>query len=120
MLQGWSIGDYERHVEAYADAGVELAALPLVGVGTVCRRQNTVTAAVLLAQLHLVHGLRLHGFGLKLTGLRLAREHLASADSTAWSFNARKNRPLPGHTHKSCANCIEYALEWRLGAVEEH
>ncbi|HEY3255406.1 MAG TPA: hypothetical protein VGJ91_15715, partial [Polyangiaceae bacterium] len=34
VLQGWSIADYWRHVEAYQSAGVELADLPLVGVGT--------------------------------------------------------------------------------------
>lgn len=112
VLQGWGIGDYLRHVEDYYRAGIELAALPLVGVGTVCRRQNTMTASLLFSQLG-DEGLRLHGFGLKLTGLRSAGAKLVSADSTAWSLNARKNPPLPGHQHKSCANCLEYALLWR-------
>jgi hypothetical protein len=112
VLQGWTIGDYWRHVEQYDDAGVDLGALPLVGVGTVCRRQHTTTASVLLQSLH-ADGLRLHGFGLKLTGLRAIAPCLVSSDSMAWSYNARRNPPIPGHTHKSCANCIEYALDWR-------
>lgn len=118
VLQGWAIGDYERHVEAYAAAGVHLDRLPLVGVGTVCRRQSTLSAALLLGVLQQLYGLRLHGFGLKLTGLRAAAQHLASADSMAWSLSARKNRPLPGHTHRSCANCMEYALDWRRDALD--
>jgi len=36
-----------------------------------------------------------------------------SADSMAWSLQARLLPPTPGHTHKSCANCLEFALDWR-------
>lgn len=118
VLQGWTIGDYERHVEAYGAAGIALECLPLVGVGTVCRRQNTLSASLLLGVLSGLYGLRLHGFGLKLTGLRAAAQYLQSADSMAWSLNARKNPPLPGHAHKSCANCIEYAMSWRADALD--
>ena len=50
-------------------------------------------------------------------GLRRVRGLLASADSMAWSFDARRTDPLPGHTHKSCANCLEYALRWREHAL---
>ncbi len=38
--------------------------------------------------------------------------YLESADSMAWSFSARRAPPLPGHSHKDCANCLEYALRW--------
>lgn len=116
VLQGWTDGDYFNHVEAYAQAGIDLAARALVGVGTVCRRQNTMRIGALLACLH-AEGLRLHGFGFKIQGLKLSAQHLVSADSMAWSFNARRNPPLPGHVHKSCANCIEYALDWRNEAL---
>lgn len=34
-------------------------------------------------------------------------------DSLAWSFSARYDRPMLGHTHKTCANCLPYALRWR-------
>ena len=41
VLQGWQLWSYWRCVELYQDAGIDLASLPLVGVGTVCRRQAT-------------------------------------------------------------------------------
>src|SRR5438093_13421298 len=49
VLQGWSIVEYWEHEEAYRKAGVDLAALPLVGVGSVCRRQGTTGIGVLMA-----------------------------------------------------------------------
>lgn len=116
VLQGWTSGDYQRHAEAYERAGVDLAALPLVGVGTVCRRQNTAGVGSLLAVLA-SDGLKLHAFGFKMRGLELSGAHLASADSLAWSYSARRNPPIAGHTHKNCANCLEYALDWRGDAL---
>jgi hypothetical protein len=113
VVQGWQVWSYWRCVEMYADAGVDLAALPLVGVGTVCRRQAMASAAGIIGSLATEYRLKLHGFGLKRQGLRQCGQHLVSADSMAWSYTARRERPLPGHTHKNCANCLEYALLWR-------
>lgn len=114
VLQGWSWGDYLRHVEDYDRAGVDLRAEAVVGVGTVCRRQNTLTASILMHDLA-GSGLRLHGFGFKATGLRACADVLASADSLAWSLNARREPPLPEcrGRHKNCANCPLWALDWR-------
>jgi hypothetical protein len=112
VLQGWSIAEYWRHLENYARAGVDLAQLPLVGVGTVCRRQHTGVTAALFQTLR-AEGLELHGFGIKVSGLRSSVEHLASADSMAWSLNARRNPPRRGCSHRRCSNCLDYALEWR-------
>jgi hypothetical protein len=40
VLQGWAVpGDYLRCAELYAAAGIDLTAEPLVGLGSVCRRQ---------------------------------------------------------------------------------
>jgi hypothetical protein len=120
VLQGWAIDDYLGHVEQYRAAGVDLDAAPVVGVGSVCRRQATDEAAQLFAELASL-GLRLHGFGLKIEGLRRASARLASSDSMAWSLYARRSPPLPGCLHKSCANCVKYALKWRrkvLKAIE--
>lgn len=113
VLQGWQVTSYWRHVEMYEEAGVDLAAASLVGVGSVCRRQGTATASGIVSSLACLYGLRLHGFGFKLQGLRMCSGSLVSADSMAWSFSARRDSPLPGHTHKNCANCLEYALLWR-------
>ncbi len=77
-----------------------------------CRRQDSLRIGFLIEDLAR-EGLRLHGFGFKVTGLRTSARHLVSADSLAWSFNARKHPPLPGHTHKNCANCVDWALGWR-------
>lgn len=114
VLQGWQPIDYLEHIAAYAAAGVELARESLVGLGTVCRRQGT------NAGMRVVHtvvngapGIRLHGFGFKMQGLALLGDHLESADSTAWSYNARLNRKGEDCGKKNCANCLHAALEWR-------
>lgn len=113
VLQGWTHGDYLRHVDDYLRHGIYLPSLPLVGVGSICRRQGETRTAMILADLAGC-GLRLHGFGLKLKGIALAGEHLVSADSMAWSFDARRKPNQCGSaTHKNCANCLEYAREWR-------
>jgi hypothetical protein len=121
VLQSWSVVDYWRCQELYDKAGVDLAAEPVVGVGTVCRRQNTMQAGLILRTLAR-DGLRLHGFGFKTHGLLGCADVLASADSLAWSFAARREPPLPGHEepgpgrrtgHQHCNNCPEFALAWR-------
>lgn len=117
VLQGWRIADYLDHVRQYREAGIDLAALPRVGIGSVCRRQATGEAEEVIRELAGM-GIRLHGFGFKLQGLRRVGHLLASSDSMAWSLDARRTSPIPGHAHKSCANCLEYALRWRLKAVE--
>lgn len=120
VLQGWGPRDYLLHQEMYARAGVDLKSLPLVGLGSVCRRQATDTVERLIRQLY-GEGLKLHGFGFKLSGVRRVARYLASSDSLAWSYQARRSPPLPGCTHKNCANCRTYALWWRekvLRAVE--
>ena len=116
VLQGRSIDDYRRHVEAYLAAGVDLAAEPLVGLGSVCRRQATSEIDRIVTTLA-GQSLRLHGFGVKIAGLGRYGWALASADSLAWSYAARREPALPGHRHKNCANCLAYALAWRERVV---
>lgn len=117
VLQGWTLGDYLDHLVLYERAGVDLRAAPVIGVGSICRRQQTMRAALLLNWIARETGLRLHGFGLKTQGLAFAADALASADSLAWSFNARRNRPLPECQHARCSSCLRYALEWREGLL---
>ena len=113
MVQGWRLADYLACLELYASAGVDLAALPRVGLGSVCRRQSTAEIAVIVTELAR-RGLRLHGFGVKTGGLHLYGHLLASADSMAWSYAARRAPALPGCTgHQNCANCLTYATRWR-------
>src|SRR5262249_5289546 len=112
VLQGWTLADYHRCVDCYARAGVDLwACHPVVGVGSVCRRQSGGEIHAIMESLARL-GLCLHGFGVKTGGLARYAEHLASADSMAWSYEARRSPALPDHPHKSCANCLIYALRW--------
>lgn len=115
VLQGWTVADYQRHWEMYDKAGIDLETEPRIGVGSVCRRQATTEAVEIFAALQ---PLRLHGFGVKLLGLDRLKTLLASCDSMAWSLDARRGQPLPGHTHVHCGNCLEYALRWRRRAIE--
>jgi hypothetical protein len=70
VVQGDTPDAYRRCVELYDRLiGVDLTAAPLVGVGSVCRRQATGEAGRILTALH-AHGVtRLHGFGFKTLGL---------------------------------------------------
>jgi hypothetical protein len=120
VLQGWHLADYLACADRYAAAGVDLAGLPLTGLGSVCRRQSTGEIAAIAAVLTR-RGIRLHGFGVKTGGLHLYGHLLASADSMAWSYAARRRPPLPGCTgHKNCANCLAYATLWRARILTRH
>lgn len=113
VLQGWTPDDYLRCVELYSSSGVDLTEQPLVGVGSVCRRQGTEEALEVLRPLHALE-LRLHGFGFKTDGLWAGGAFLlAGADSMAWSKAARYDDPLPGCEHRRCNNCLRYAMKWR-------
>lgn len=91
VLQGFTPEDYVRHIEMYGD---RLKPGMWVGVGSVCKRNGDPKAieAVLYAIKSARPDLQLHGFGLKTTALRsgFVRACLATADSMAWSFAARR------------------------------
>jgi len=113
--------EYVHAVLTYQDEMGELDCVhledePIVGVGSVCRRQATGEATAIFASLR---PLRLHGFGVKLSGLTRFGHFLTSCDSLAWSYEAwKQDARLPGHqTHKHCGNCLDYALHWREGVI---
>lgn len=114
VLQGWNLDDYRRHVDAYTSAGVDLLAEQTVGVGSVCRRQATDEIDHVVSAL--THdGMRLHGFGVKTSGLRAYGLLLHSADSMAWSFRGRRVHPpeCGSTSHVNEANCMTFAMRWR-------
>lgn len=119
VVQGWEREDYVRHREMYASAGVDLAAQPLVGVGSVCRRQHTDEAVDIFTDFAEA-GINVHGFGVKVQGFARYRSVLASSDSMAWSLRARKRgRPISEDcTHANCNYCPRFALEWRRCVLE--
>lgn len=113
VLQGWTPDEYLKCAELYRSAGVNLHAVPVVGVGTVCRRQGSAVAAEIMSAISTL-GLKLHGFGLKIGFLKLrCARVLTSFDSMAWSFRARRSKPLPECSHRSCSSCYEFASQWR-------
>lgn len=115
VLQGFHVEPYLACAQLYAEAGIDLAAEPVVGLGSVCRRQDTAEAHQIITALRGLGLGNLHGFGVKTLGLARYGHLLGSADSLAWSFDARRARvPLPGCTrHRNCANCLRYAMRWR-------
>jgi hypothetical protein len=113
VLQGWTLDHYLACAHRYEDAGVDLAAEPTVGLGTICRRQDMVEAAVIVRRLAVVEGLPIHGFGVKVTGIRSYGDILSSSDSMAWSYNGRRNPGRCPNGRASCANCLHHALAWR-------
>lgn len=116
VLQGFLLPEYLSHCELYARRGINLRECALVGIGSICRRQGTKEIQEILRRVS-SEGISLHGFGVKIQGLSLSRAFLASCDSMAWSFDARRSPPLSGCTHRNCANCLKYALKWRKRAV---
>lgn len=119
VLQGNTFEDYLHCDELYRQAGVDLAQLPVVGLGSVCRRQATSEIREIV-EYFAGKGYRLHGFGVKTLGLAQYADDLVSADSMAWSEDARRSDPLPGHTHKNCANCPDWAIRWHRRIVQQH
>ena len=115
VLQGFSLADYERCVDLYEAAGVRLAGLPVVGLGSVCRREATAEVGAIVAAMA-ARGIRCHGFGCKAGALRRYGGLLASADSMAWSAAGRRRGPCD-HLRSRCANHRHYALTWRTGIL---
>lgn len=114
VLQGWQPGDYVTCIGRYADAGVDVHNVALVGVGSVCRRQATSDIrAVLEAVLDGDPDMPLHGFGVKTSGLQLYGDLLTTCDSMAWSYGARREPPAVGCQRAHCGNCLHAAMDWR-------
>lgn len=117
VLQGQTLEQYFAHFEMFESAGVDLRSERVVGVGSVCRRQNTNEIYNIMKCLH-KKGLKLHGFGVKIAG-KSYHHYLQSSDSMAWSIAARRSGDTCSiHTEKDCRNCMQYALEWRRKVVE--
>lgn len=91
VLQGFWPDEYVDCLRLYGD---RLESGQWVGVGSVCKRNAKVEEIerVLMAVRRERPDLRLHGFGVKETALAssVVRKCLASADSMAWSYAARR------------------------------
>lgn len=116
VLQGYTLDDYLRCAELYAEAGVDLVAEPIVGLGSVCRRQATAEIAEIVA-VFAERGIRLHAFGAKTLGLANIAGDVASSDSMGWSARGRHVAGC-SHSHKTEANCLRFALAWRAHVLD--
>lgn len=119
VLQGYDPQDYVRHLLMYGD---RLAQGVWVGVGSICKRNAKPESvlAVLQAIKEVRPDLRLHGFGLKTTALAdpRIRDLLYSADSMAWSLNARKHG-RDGNSWQEAKRFEERILEFGRKEVED-
>lgn len=133
VLQGNTVEHYWDSARQYYARGVALERFPCVGLGSVCRRGDVKPVLDLIRELY-AKGIRVHAFGFKKTGLRAVGQELWSADSEAWSYEARRKPRLEGCTHvygprvkdkskigtpSPCNNCLTYALKWRAELIQE-
>jgi hypothetical protein len=128
VLQGQTLEDYDYCDQLYREAGVDLAQASVVGLGSVCRRQAESEIEEIVDHFH-AKGYRLHGFGVKTLGLGRYGPKLVSADSLAWSEDARRRQKPgtgfvhhPGRSarHSNCANCPDYAVWWHQRLVNKY
>lgn len=115
VIQGFTKPQYLECIEKYATRHVDLTSLPIVGIGSVCRRQATEEAVDIFHTISNL-GIALHGFGVKTSGVLKSSKYLASSDSMAWSAAARRlAEPFFDDCigHINCANCLRYATYWR-------
>lgn len=120
VLQGWDWDDYIRCADMYEAARVHLEDYPIVGLGSVCRRNKPSELLRVLENVipRLTPWVALHGFGMKTTGLEVAGHLMTSSDSASWSYTARREHiVLPGHTHSHCGNCLIWAKQWHTKMV---
>jgi len=116
-IQGWEIDEYLYCIDQYRSRGYDLTTYPLVGLGSICRRQHTQKIYEIVKTIHDL-GIKIHGFGVKTEGFKLYGHMLASADSMKWSREGRDHpeivaTPTCRETHINCANCLPWALQWR-------
>lgn len=115
VLQGQTIEEYINCLHKFESQGFDLRKEEIVGVGSVCRRNNTDEIKNIMKTLN-QRDLKLHGFGVKSNGLKKYGQYLESSDSLAWSASARYKSPCKLCTIKkvkNCANCLDFALKWR-------
>lgn len=122
VLQGQTIKQYYEHFEMYESHNIQLRKEKLVGVGSVCRRQSSNEIEHIMKSLFM-KGLKLHGFGVKINGLKKYKKYLSSSDSLAWSYGARHSPlcnicQIEKPSIKNCANCLNYALKWRQKVIK--
>jgi hypothetical protein len=118
VIQGWALPDYLACIDLYAVHGIDLRTEPVVGLGSVCRRQASSEIATIVEVISAM-GIALHGFGVKTEAMDTYGPLLASADSFAWSYGMRRRVRHCGHgLTRWAANCPACARQWRLDVLD--
>lgn len=115
-LQGRTERDFHACWDLFERFGVDLTALPRVGLGSVASREATPEVAAIVESLVDRGPVLLHGYGVKGGGLRRYGHRIHSADSAAWSYGARRaggRHPDCTARHTTCSSCPTAALAWR-------
>lgn len=113
ILQGRDPVDYAISAEALG-ASLDWSNVPLVGLGSVCRRPLTgrdgLIAIIDELDRFLPPGPKVHLFGVKSGAATALAGHprIASIDSQAWAMRARREMP----TGRTNANTIAFAEAW--------
>lgn len=121
VIQGYEIDDYLRHIDMYNDRGIDLRTFNRVGVGSICRRQNTNEIEKLIKILY-DNKINIHGFGVKIKGLSKYHMYLKSSDSLAWAVTGRyfSKKDTCRHKYLNCSNCIDFAFNWYKNNIEKY
>lgn len=108
VLQGWHPDDYLRCADLFGNLP------PLMGLGSVCRRNLTGPDGLyaILAQLdrHLPKHVRLHLFGVKGAAIQglLGHPRIESVDSMAWDYAFRREFDPP----RTVSRRIDFMRDW--------
>lgn len=119
VLQGQTIHDYVQCFDLFEHYGFNLRSFKTVGIGSICKRQSSDEIGDIIKTFY-KKGIKIHGFGVKKQGIQKYGHFLKSADSLAWSYNARYTKTKLNecnHIAKNCANCLTYALKWRESII---
>lgn len=111
VIQGYSIEEYLNCIELYDKYGIDLKKLPLVGLGSICRRQNEKEGISIIKTIGSL-GINIHGFGLKTSALK----YVKSTDSMSWSVSRFRD----SQKGKEIAELskFEYMVRWRNSLAE--
>jgi len=119
VIQGDTAESYFGCVTVVDERGVDLAAIDLIGVGSLCRRERLSEIIEIAAALREHTTARLHGFGVKAQAIGLFDDVDSMAGSKA-AFARRAKHPRCTASHPVCSSCLVYAAHWHDCMIARH
>lgn len=91
VIQGWAVEDYLYCAKRMEEEGL---ILPVMGIGSICRRGSQGKIVAIVAALaNQLPGIKLHAFGVKINTLNYNKgeilNYLDSLDTAAWQLNEK-------------------------------